>query len=158
MWIYSRAMVVMFAAGVAVSAQAETLNLQCRGEGSANETRTTMVQVQNNSGGSAWGTAQRQDAVGFSDQVDFKIDGDQATIRMPRSMLPTFHGGDDGWMKVKHLEISDREITGKVAVNPINSPKLRIDRLTGVLSLNGKAGSFIGDCRAFDPSSATRQF
>ena len=61
---------------------------------------------------------------------------------MPRSMLPPIRGGEDGWFKIKSIEVSDREITGSVAVNAFNNPKLRVDRYTGAISLSGKAGDF----------------
>lgn len=139
-------------------AHADTLNLQCFGGGAANKERSTYAQGYNSNGDSAWGTATTQQAVGFNDQVDLNISDTQATIRMPRSMLPILHGGTGGWMNVKNLQVSDREITGTVSVNPLNSPKLRVDRLTGTLTLNGKSGTFTGECQAYDPRTARPKF
>jgi hypothetical protein len=139
-------------------AHADSLDLTCMGGGTGNHTRTHVAQFGNSNGDTAWGTSQSREAVGFSDQADFHMADGIATIRMPRSMLPRIHGGDDGWMKVKNLEVADRTITGTIALNPMNGPKLRIDRLTGVLSIHGKAGDYTGDCRAYDPNTAQRRF
>ena len=77
---------------------------------------------------------------------------------MPRAMLPLIRGGKDGWFTLKNIKVSDRDILASVAVNPINNPKMRIDRYTGTINLSGKAGEFVGKCQAYDPSKAERQF
>ena len=77
---------------------------------------------------------------------------------MPRSMLPSIHGGSDGRFKLKNIKISDGEITASVAVSLINSPKLRLDQYTGAISLSGKSGDFAGRCRKFDPAKTQRAF
>lgn len=146
------------AISISAPAYADTLNLQCFGGGAANKQRSTFGQAYSSNGDSAWGTATSTESVGFNDQVDLNIDGAQGTIRMPRSMLPVLHGGKGGWMDVKNLVVTDREITGSVSVNPLNSPKLRVDRLTGTLTLNGKSGSFTGECQAFNPRTARPKF
>ena len=77
---------------------------------------------------------------------------------MPRSMLPPIRGGEDGWFKIKSIEVSDREIIGSVAVNALNNPKLRVDRYTGAISISGKAGDFSGRCQKYDPATERRAF
>lgn len=77
---------------------------------------------------------------------------------MPRTMLPPIHGGDDGWFKLKEIQIKPNEITASVAVNALNNPKLRLDRYSGAISISGKAGDYSGRCRRFDPQQAERQF
>lgn len=96
--------------------------------------------------------------VGFEDQVNLWIDGEEGQIRMPRSMLPAIRGGEDGWFKLKSVEVKEREITASVAVNPLNNPKVRIDRITGMISVSGKAGDFAGQCQKYDPSTVERAF
>lgn len=140
------------------SAWAADLHLVCSGGGTANKHHSSSVYAQNNQGNSAWGTVNSTREVGFGDQVNFDMVGDEARLRMPRSMLPVIHGGDDGYMTVKSLKVSAREITGTVAVNPINSPKVRIDRMTGQISINGKAGAYSGQCQAYDPHDVKPQF
>ena len=77
---------------------------------------------------------------------------------MPGAMLPALRGGDNGWFKLKSIVINDREITASVAVNPLNNPKMRLDRMTGSISLSGKAGDYTGGCQKFDPEATERKF
>lgn len=77
---------------------------------------------------------------------------------MPRTMLPPLRGGEDGWFKIKNLEVSDNEIAGSVAVNFINNPKLIIDRRTGLLRLSGKSGDYVGECQRFTPGDMPQKF
>ena len=77
---------------------------------------------------------------------------------MPRTMLPPIHGGDDGWFKLKNIKIKPNEITASVGVNFINSPKLRLDRYSGAISISGKAGDYSGQCQRFDPQQLERRF
>jgi hypothetical protein len=67
---------------------------------------------------------------------------------MPRTMLPPYSWRKDGWFKLKNLVADARSIRGSVAVNLINNPKLFIDRVTGTISISGKAGDFTGQCEA----------
>ncbi|OYU74019.1 MAG: hypothetical protein CFE32_19135 [Alphaproteobacteria bacterium PA3] len=77
---------------------------------------------------------------------------------MPPSMLPPIRGGEDGWLNLSSIEVTEGEILATVKVNPINNPKLRIDRLTGAVSLSGKAGNYTGQCQKFDPAAVQRRF
>lgn len=148
---------VAFALCAPSGAAAEALHLVCLGAGSANKQATSSAYMQDNYGNGAWGQVVASRAVPFADQVDVEIDDDdEGRIRLPRTMLPPIHGGDNGWMKLKNVKLTDSEITGTAAVNFINSPKVHIDRRTGTISINGKAGSYSGDCQRYDPGSATR--
>jgi hypothetical protein len=96
--------------------------------------------------------------VPFEDQVNLWINGDEGRLRLPRAMLPAIRGGEDGWFKVKSIKITENEITGSVAVNLVNNPKLRIDRVTGAISISGKAGDYSGRCERYDPATVQRAF
>ena len=61
-------------------------------------------------------------------------------------MLPPIRGGKEGWFKLKDVKVNDRQITASAAVNFMNNPKVHIDRMTGTISINGKAGSYTGAC------------
>ncbi len=93
----------------------------------------------------------------FADQVDVRLFSGDDRIRMPRTMLPLIRGGSEGWFKLKDVKVTDRAITASAAVNFLNNPKVHIDRLTGTISINGKAGSYSGQCEAVDPN-AQRKF
>ncbi|WP_420138797.1 hypothetical protein [Sphingomonas sp.] len=142
----------------ASTAQAETLHLICVGDGAANKATQQNGYFHDSDGYSARAEVTGQRSQAFSDQADIEIEGSTGRIRMPRVMLPPIHGGKDGWMDIEKLSISDREITGSVGVNFMNSPKLRIDRITSMVSMAGKAGNFAGRCSAYDPDKAQRAF
>lgn len=134
------------------------LNLVCDGAGAANKQTNTFAQGWDSDGNSASATITGQRSVGFEDQLQLWIEGGEGKARLPRAMLPVIRGGEDGWFEIKGIKVSDNEITGTVGVNVINHPKMVLDRLTGTVSLAGKAGQFNGRCRKFDPATVQRAF
>lgn len=134
------------------------LNLVCDGGGAANQATSTYAQGWDSDGNSAGATITGRRSVGFEDQLQLWIEGTEGKARLPRAMLPPIRGGENGWFEIKNIKISDNEITGTVGVNVINHPKLVLDRLTGTVSLAGKAGQFNGRCRKFDPNTVQRAF
>jgi hypothetical protein len=116
------------------------------------------VNAWNSNGSSASAQALGTRSVGFEDQVNLWIEGAEGRVRMPRTMLPPIRGGEDGWFKLKSIEVSDREITASIAVNVMNNPKLRVDRYSGNISISGKAGDFTGRCQPYDPATQRRAF
>jgi len=149
-------------AGLALGAPsisvADTLHLVCLGAGSTNRLAGTTVYGQAG-GESVWAQAMSARSVGFDDQVDIDIvDNSSGKIRMPRAMLPPLHGGEAGWFKLSDVKVSEDAITGTAQVNIINSPKVRLDRMTGHISINGKAGDCSGECRKFDPAAVEHKF
>lgn len=157
-----RVLAVTLLGFIATSAQAEPLTsrleLACMGGGAANKPDTATLNAWDSTGGYASAQAQGTRTVGFQDQVNLWVEGSEGRIRMPRSMLPTIRGGEDGWFKIKSIEVSDREITGSVAVSLVNNPKLRVDRYTGNISISGKSGDFAGRCQRYDPATEQRAF
>lgn len=155
-----RRCVCLFAMSVAVSgaAQAENFYLACVGGGSATKQTSSNAFATNSYGQSASGVITSTRDIGFEDQVNIEIIDDVGKIRMPRTMLPRIRGGKDGWFEIENLKVSEKEITGSAAVSFINSPKLRIDRLTGNVSISGKLGSFAATCRPYDPATVQRAF
>lgn len=142
----------------AAPASANTFHLLCVGGGSATKPTAQTAYVMTDSGDSAWGQAHGTKDVAFQDQVNVEIVDGVGKIRMPRTMLPVIRGGKNGWMDLKNLKIGDREITASAAVSIVNSPKVRIDRMTGMLSISGKSGNFTAPCRNYDPSTEQRAF
>ena len=134
------------------------LQLICAGAGSANKSDTRSVYGGDNAGNTGWATVEGKKSVGFEDQVDLWIQNAEGRIRMPRTMLPKIRGGDDGWFKLRDVKVGDDRITASVAVNLINNPKLLVDRRTGSISIDGKAGHYAGRCQRYDPASQERQF
>lgn len=152
------ALLALTALPAAAQETGSRLSLVCDGGGSANRTTSAQAFAWDNSGGSANAIVTGRREVGFEDQLQLWIEGDQGKARMPRTMLPPVHGGDGGWFMIKDIRVSDNEITGTVEVNFMNHPKLVIDRLAGTVSLAGKAGQFNGRCRKFEPGNTQRAF
>lgn len=107
--------------------------------------------------GSSQGTVTGIRAQGYADQVDVELTGSEGKIRLPRVVLPILRGGENGWFELRDLEIDDRVIQAKAAINFINRPKVHIDRMTGTISISGKSGTFMGKCQKVEPA-AERQF
>jgi hypothetical protein len=154
--------------GAAEAAQADTaaqqpLNLTCGGAGTANKhtavsgysntqvygtVGTTPVFGSGQTTTRIYGTRQQ----GFEDQVDIRLFSGDDRIRLPRTMLPQLHGGSDGWFKLKNVVADARSIHAKGAVNFMNNPNVFIDRVTGTISISGRAGDYSGQCQAVDPT------
>jgi hypothetical protein len=142
------------------------LALVCMGGGTAIKQVETTVSGSNsgtynygggNYSGSYSGTVSGTRAQGYADQVDIELQDGSGRIRLPRVVLPVLHGGDGGWFELQKLRVTDREIEASAAVNFINKPKVHIDRLTAIISITGKAGTFTGRCQAVE-AQAERKF
>jgi hypothetical protein len=93
---------------------------------------------------------------GFEDQVDVRLFSGDDRIRMPRTMLPAFHGGNDGWFKLKNVKVDARTIRASAAVNFMNNPKVYVDRMTGTISISGRAGDYSGQCEVIDANAPAK--
>ena len=146
------------------AAAAQPLHLTCVGAGTANKVTVRTV----NTTGSVYGSVgttpysgygnatsnvygQRQQ--GFADQVDLSLFEGDDRIRMPRTMLPALRGGKGGWFKLKNVVADARSIEANASVNFMNNPKVHIDRVTGLISISGKAGDYSGQCQVIDGST-----
>ena len=134
------------------------LHLICMGAGADTRIGTTSASVYGSNGRWANGSAYSRKANGFDDELEVKINGDQAQVRLPRQIVPKLHGGSGGWFGVKELVVGENEITGKVTMNFTNAPYLHIDRITGTVSVNGRDGTFSGQCKPFDQATQQRAF
>jgi hypothetical protein len=116
----------VFAMTVALSSQAGAqeqplaLNLVCGGGGNANSASLATIHSWDSDGNTGGATVSGSRTVGFEDEVAVQIAGADGKLRMPRSMLPPLHGGDNGWFNLKNSAVTPSEITASVSVNPIN--------------------------------------
>jgi hypothetical protein len=146
-------------APVAEAAGGLPLQITCFGGGTANKPTAAFGIGQSYASGSigthswsgsGWGTTTvygtRQQ--GFGDQVDVRLFSGDDRIRLPRTMLPPLHGGQDGWFKLKNVVANARSIRASAAVWLLNNPKVFIDRVTGTISISGRAGDYSGQCQA----------
>ncbi|MFL0588337.1 hypothetical protein ACH0BU_17090 [Sphingomonas olei] len=132
------------------------LSIVCFGGGAANKVDSTTGWASDNYGNSGQIAMQGTRSQQFADQVDVLVDGEQSKIRLPRTMLPPIRGGEDGWFKLKDLRVSETSITATAGVNFLNSPKVYLDRRTGTISINGKAGSYTGRCERVEVGAANK--
>lgn len=96
----------------------------------------------------------------YEDEVQVQIDEDQGKIRVPRALWPMFRaGGDDGWWKLKNIDVRENEIRAKFTLNFMTNPSVRIDRITGRIAIKGGFGSdYAGVCEPFEPQNVKRKF
>jgi hypothetical protein len=57
---------------------------------------------------------------------------------------------------LKDVRADERSIRASIAVNAFNNPKLHVDRVTGSVSISGKAGDFTGACEAVDEAAPAK--
>lgn len=145
----------------------QPLQLTCFGGGTANKptarTAYSNAYASGTVGTTSWsGTGSGTTTVygmrqqGFGDQVDVRLFGGSDRIRMPRTMLPGLHGGQDGWFELKNVVADDRTIKAKAAVNFANHPNVFIDRVTGTISISGKSGDYAGECQVVDANAPAK--
>ena len=134
------------------------LNLVCGGAGFANRATSSHAYATDSDGNSGSATITGTRSVDFADEVRLAIQGDEGRVQMPRTMLPLLHGGTDGWFDLKNIRATNEEIAGTVAINVINHPKLRLNRYSGAINIEGKAGNYSGHCQQFSAEHSERRF
>lgn len=145
----------------------QPLELTCLGAGTANKPAVAFGNNQTRVSGTVGTTPYSGSASGsssivvprqqdFTDQVDVRLFNGDDRIRMPRSMLPAFRGGKEGWFKLKNVQADARSIRASAAINFINNPKVFIDRVTGTISISGKAGDYSGQCQVIDAAAPAK--
>jgi hypothetical protein len=155
------------AAAAQTAAPQAPLDLTCTGAGTANKatahTAYSFGSVQGHVGttpvygtGSGTTTVYGTRQEGFEDQVDIRLFSGDDRIRLPRMMLPPLHGGTDGWFKLKDVKSDARTIRAEAQINFLNHPKIYIDRVTGTISISGKAGDYSGECQVIDANAPAK--
>lgn len=95
---------------------------------------------------------------GIEAQIRVRLFAGDDRIKIPSFMLPPFRGGNRGWYKIDRLKVTDKVITGRAAVNYVNTPTFRIDRVTTEIEISGPHGNFSGTCRKIELETAKPQF
>ena len=153
--------VAYLALGLAVAAPAPaeplTLHLICQGVGDHQVAHGNSATVFGRRGAvTGFGVSHSQ--VQFDEQMSVDLVDTVGTVRVPRRFLPPLHGGSEGSFELKDVAVTDDAITGTVLINFANHPKLRLDRRSGAVTLDGKVGSYSGECRKYDPAEQQRAF
>ena len=130
----------------------------CDGGGAAVKHHSASGFAQNSNGQSVTAVSEEAYDRPYADQVKIEIVEGIGRIRLPRGLLPPLHGGEGGWFQLTDLVETENEVTASAAVNFANHPKIRIDRLVGAISIDGKKGTFMGKCQAYDPAKVERAF
>lgn len=138
----------------------QQFRLVCSGAGTATRPSTGTATAYGSYGDSAVIISTVNGRVAFEGIMRIDISGKAGSIRVPAPMLPAIRGGNEGVMKLKDIKISETEITARVDYNFLNKPRVIIDRLTGMVSMDDRLteAQFSGRCEAFDPSKHQRAF
>lgn len=92
----------------------------------------------------------------FRSEVQIDIRGSAGRIRPADKLVPPIHSGDrDGWWDLTDLDVSADQISGRYRLSGFNSPKLSIDRRSGLIEITGLS-QFSGKCDAGDWGAARR--
>ncbi|MES2120661.1 MAG: hypothetical protein V4513_08815 [Pseudomonadota bacterium] len=143
----------------APAAPVQPLHLTCTGGGTANKNVTDTIHERKRVDGPPGSkptykdetkTVTRAVKQDFADQVDVELFSGDDKIRIPRMLMPDFHGGKAGWFKLKGLTGDERSIRASVGLAFLSNSRIFIDRVTGTISINGDSGSYSGDCRPVD--------
>ncbi|MEI9905094.1 MAG: hypothetical protein WDN06_14860 [Asticcacaulis sp.] len=99
-------------------------------------------------------------AADYADRVKIHLDDATGTLTLPDIMVPgpvLPYGRKKSIWPVDHLQKSDDAIEGDVAFDLIHRVRLRIDRVTGNLSISGY-DSFTGICAPYNPEDVKKLF
>jgi hypothetical protein len=142
------------------------LQLTCMGAGVANKTASKTVRTDSKISANAspfsgdnkttTKTVTENYQQEFGDQLDIRLFSGDDRIRMPRAMVPELHGGQGGWFKLKNVVADPRSIRADISLAFLSNPKMFIDRVTGMISISGKAGDYSGQCQVIDPNAPAR--
>ena len=150
---------LMFNSGTVWAQVGESLTLLCTGTGSKMKSQTTFVNTYNRDKKKFdYGTARTMGRQEFSGTAYVEISGNTARVKLPNNMVPPLNSGNNGWFNVHGFFANDREFTGELKINGLNKPDLRIDRNTGLMTLEGGLSEFSGQCEPYDGSPASRKF
>lgn len=87
----------------------------------------------------------------FAEVLTIELDKLQSgRAHLPTVLIPAVHGGvADGWVKLTHVVVTERDITATVSFNIFDHPSIRVDRMSGELSLSGWNREFAARCHNF---------
>lgn len=142
----------IFVALIAAEAATSPINLICTGTALKDERVGTTLDF-------IGGTA-KTERVGTQDTVSFTIEPDSTgTARLPdRLQSPYKEANQDGSFTLTKVTQSENEISGQIRLHANYKPKFRLDRLSGVVTINGVLGAFSGTCERYDPATVQRKF
>jgi hypothetical protein len=133
------------------------LNLTCRGSGVATKNESANINTYDpKTKKYTTSSAQSSSKEPFQGIAVVEIAGSMGRIKLPEPMVPPLNTRDQGWFKINDLVVTPDVITGKVKVNFLNNKDLRIDRHSGLMTIDGSSGSFSGQCEATDRNAPAK--
>ena len=122
------------------------LNLICQGTAAVDHSTNTIT---------PYGLVTSDGRVSLDDSVSVRLGNDgNGQMRVPRRMLPTVKtSNDNGWFPLIHVSQNTDSIEAQVRLNQYNKPRVRIDRITGAIRIDGPLGEFSGQCQPYDPNT-----
>lgn len=92
----------------------------------------------------------------FSGLVTVEVNGYYVRMQLPPAFVPPFSDGNNAWYVVQNVNMTDREITGELYFNFMVRPDIRIDRMTGAITMAGHYADFTGQCAVVDTANGPR--
>lgn len=137
---------------LAAEGAASPINLICTGTALKDERVGTALDF-------IGGTA-KTERIGTQDTVSFAIKPDSTgTAHLPdRLQSPYKEANSDGSFNLIKVTQSENEIAGQIRLHASYKPKFRLNRLSGVVTINGVLGAFSGTCERYDPATVQRKF
>ncbi|MEC5397522.1 hypothetical protein [Uliginosibacterium sp. H1] len=153
--LFAVAVLLMAIAGM--PARAAT-TLLCNGSGSVSDTQITNSQeysyeshkFEKSSSGS---TTVRKP---FTGAAQVELSGDTVRMKFPQQLVPPLSDGKDAWYVLSEPFVGDKEITGGVRFNLLNRPKVKIDRVSGQMTVSSGFADFNASCAKVDPDAAPK--
>jgi hypothetical protein len=155
----SIAVVIAWVFGGATVAYAQsTTALLCQGSGSVLESRVSNGMEYDNKTHN-YNKSTNSSTTGrrpFNGAVNVEIAGNSVRMRLPHEITPGISSARDGWFTLNDVFVGEREITGTLKLNTVNRAKVRIDRMTGQLTLASGFEDFDGACTKVDTNSGPK--
>jgi hypothetical protein len=151
-------MIVLAFAATKIAHAQNTTALLCQGSGSVLESQVSNgMEYDNkthsyNKSTSSSTTAHRA----FSGAANVEISGNGVRMQLPHELVPGINNARDGWFTLDDVFVGEKEITGTLKLNMVNRPKVRIDRMTGQLTLASGLETFNGACNKVDATAGPK--
>ena len=132
------------------SAQALDLNLRCPGVANVD---TSSVDIDKH--GTYWVPGSKT----LPEVLRLKVTDGGVQAQLPKALVRGLGSGQEGWRALDDVEVSEDQISGRYRVNLIRRALVKLDRISGDLSVEGGSGySFRGGCEVEDRSLENRKF
>ncbi len=130
-------------------------NLICSGTAAKDQSTTSYGSVL---GSGQVGIVNSERRINFDDSISVRLTSTGGEARIPRKLVGAYHEDRNGWYPLIEVQRNDDEITGKIRIHSMYKPRFRLDRITGLMTMNGTLGDFSGQCQAYDPDKVERKF